>query len=72
MKLSEKLAVGATASVILKFLLAGVTLKYGEKSIDFGAIDAMVIAAILTPTLGAIHLETFVGKKKVTPDDAKE
>jgi len=69
MKLSEKFAIGAVVSVLFKFIMAGVTLKAGTKSIDFGPIDGAVVAAILTPILGAIHLETYVNKKGNPPND---
>lgn len=34
-----------------KFLLNGVELQIMDKSINFGTVDATLIAAILTPTL---------------------
>lgn len=54
----------SVACVLLKFLLSGITVNYGANTLTFAAVDAMTIAAILTPTLGAVHLGTYVAKKK--------
>ena len=47
------LAVLATLSALGKFLLNEVTITILSKTINFGVTDAGLIAAILTPTLGA-------------------
>jgi hypothetical protein len=44
--------------VLGKVLLAGVTLQIAGHEVGFGTIDGTVIAAILTPTLGA-----YVGRR---------
>lgn len=47
------LATFSTLSVVGKFLLNGVSLTVGSTTVNFGAVDAALIAAVLTPTLGA-------------------
>lgn len=44
--------------VLVKFLIAGVVLDLNGVNYSFGTIDASVIAALLTPTLGA-----YVGRR---------
>jgi hypothetical protein len=58
------LAVFSTLTVLFKFLLNGVSLTLGAKVINFGVVDAGLIAAILTPTLGAY----VTRKMKDSPD----
>lgn len=47
-------AAATVTAVLIKFLVAGTTIKYGEHSIAFGVIDSGVIGALLTPTLIAL------------------
>ena len=63
MKLSEKFAVSAVSAVLFKFIVAGITISLGSKSFTVGGIDGATVAAILTPVLGATHLETWVNKR---------
>jgi hypothetical protein len=58
------IAVVSTFTVLIKFLVAGVTLKYGDKSITVGAIDAATTGVILAATLGA-----YVTRKYHSPPD---
>lgn len=51
--------------VLIKFLFSGINIKY--LGIDFGTIDAGVVAAILTPTLGS-----YVARKITSNPDKKE
>ncbi len=51
-------AASGVAVVLGKVLLAGVAIKYGEHSISFGTIDGGLVAAVLTPTLGALVAST--------------
>jgi hypothetical protein len=60
MKLSEKFAIGAMATVLFKILSAGVCIKWNGDSVTLGSIDAGTVAALLTPVLGAVHLGTWV------------
>lgn len=64
MKLTEKIGASAVTCVLAKFVLAGVTVTIGTFTMDFGPIDGLTIAAILTPCLGATHLETFVRSRR--------
>lgn len=63
MRLTEKIAAASVTAVLIKFLLSGVTLTLAKFTFDFGPIDGLTIAAILTPCLGASHLETYVANK---------
>lgn len=63
MKLTEKVSIAALTVVLVKFILAGLTLKLGGLHLQFNDIDALSIAAILTPCVGAPHLETFVSSR---------
>lgn len=47
------------AVILLKFLLAGVTVG----SFTFGDVDATVIGALLTPTMGAYVARRYTDKK---------
>lgn len=58
------LAVLSTLAVLLKFIVSGVVLKYGDKTLTCGVIDPLAIAAILTPTLTA-----YVQRKKLNPPE---
>ena len=61
------LGVLASLSAIGKFLLNGVAIQVADKTINFGTVDATLIAAILTPTLGA-----YVARKYTSnPDKTK-
>lgn len=62
------LGVLASLSAIGKFLLNGVAIEIADKTVNFGTVDATLIAAILTPTLGAY----VVRKYKNSPDAAKK
>jgi hypothetical protein len=63
MKLAEKIAVASVATILFKVVFAGASWKIGGAEFDFGTIDALVIAAVLTPTLGAAHLGDFIAGK---------
>lgn len=56
-------AAGAVAVVFLKLLLNGVSVH----GWNFGTIDAGLIAALLTPTLGAYTAKRLVGGKTDAP-----
>lgn len=60
MSLSEKIAVSSVVCVLSKFVLAGAAIKFGSYAFNIGSIDALTIASILTPTLGAVHLGSYV------------
>lgn len=47
------MAVWAVTIVLFKVLFAGMSITVGERVLTAGIIDAGVIAAVLTPTLGA-------------------
>lgn len=47
------MAVASVAVCVFKVLVAGMTLTLGALSLSGGTIDGGVVAAILTPTLGA-------------------
>lgn len=50
--------------VILKVLLMGVSIVIdGKPIVTFGTIDATVIGAIITPTLGAYVTRRYMDKK---------
>jgi len=58
----------AVLTALFKFLMNGTILIIGSWSYNFGVIDSMLMAAILTPTLGA-----YVARKwKDSPDATKE
>ena len=57
------LAVAATASAILKFLVNGVVIG----TVNLGSVDAALIGALLIPTLGS-----YVGRKYTDSPDKKE
>lgn len=69
MKLTHRISIAAVACVLFKFVIAGVKLKLGDVSFEFSQVDAMTIAAILTPCLGAPHLESWVATKGAAKDD---
>lgn len=48
---------------IIKFLLNDVSISMLETSFDFGTIDASIIAALLTPTMGSYVLRRGTDKK---------
>ena len=64
--------------VIFKVLFAGVVLKVAGHEITFGTIDAAVIGALLTPTLGAYVARKYTDRKfgpdgiEGTADDEQE
>lgn len=49
--------------VMVKLLLAGTTVVLGDDRFTFGEIDASIIAAVLTPTLGAYVSRRYTDKK---------
>jgi hypothetical protein len=51
--LTHTFAIIAFAVVVLKFLASGVSISIASHSFSFGTIDALSIAALLTPTFGA-------------------
>jgi len=53
------MALGAFLVCLGKFLVNGVILTFGDKSINLGVIDAGLIAALLTPTLGAYVMRKY-------------
>jgi len=63
MKLTEKISVAAVITVLGKVIVAGMSIKLGDFSFTFGGIDGTTIAAILTPCLGGVHLESWVKGK---------
>jgi hypothetical protein len=51
------------AVILIKFLLAGIVLHFGDRSIEFAATDAASIGALLTPTLGAYVARRYTDRK---------
>lgn len=49
--------------ILLKVALSGVTVTLLESSFSFGSVDALVVAAVLTPTLGAYVARRHTDKK---------
>lgn len=49
--------------VIFKVLLSGAAIALGEKTFTFGEIDAGIVAALLTPTLGAYVARRYTDKR---------
>lgn len=47
------IAIASTAITLGKFLLHGVSFSLGDFSLAFGSLEATLVGAILTPTLGA-------------------
>jgi hypothetical protein len=68
-------AVAAFAISAAKFLLSGMVLHLVSRTMEFGAVDAASIAALLTPTLGAYvarrHTDTRYGDKDSPDPDPK-
>lgn len=62
------IALSATAIALGKFLLHGVAFSYDKFTFNFGTLDAALVAAILTPTLGAYVARKFSD----SPDKKKE
>jgi hypothetical protein len=62
------LALAGFVVVLLKVLLGGFHLEVAGKDITLGTIDASVIGAILTPTLGAYVARRYTDKKYHKPD----
>lgn len=65
------LAVVSTAVVLIKFLLAGVTVSVGGASFVGGAIDSGVVAAILASTLGAYVARKYQSPHKEDKDESQ-
>ena len=62
------IAMYACFVVFFKVLFNGVTFTLGEAIVNLGTVEAALVAAVLTPTLGA-----YVGRKfKDSPDKSKE
>ena len=57
---------GAIVTLLAKVLVSNVTLSWGTKTITAGPMDAGVIAALLTPLLGALvaHGHKALGPKE--------
>jgi hypothetical protein len=65
MKLSEKIAVSGLVTVLAKVLVGGAAIHWGDSfSFSFGSIDGVTCAAILTPCLSCVHLESWVAGNK--------
>lgn len=68
-------AAGGFVIAAAKFLLSGTVLVLASRKIEFGAVDAASIAAILTPTLGAYvarrHTDTRYGDKDSPSPDPR-
>lgn len=58
--------------VLLKVLLSGVTMEISGKNFVFGTIDGAVIAAILTPTLGAYVSRRYTETRYADKNEKKE
>jgi len=63
------IAIFGAAIIFVKVLLNGVQVAIGGFSFDFGSIDGILVAAVLTPTLGAYVTRKF---KSPPPDKLKE
>lgn len=61
------LAVYSLAAILLKFL--GSEMSFGP--VTFGNLDGAVVAAILTPTLGAYVARRYTDKVQPKDDNAK-
>jgi hypothetical protein len=55
-------AVGCVVVCLLKVLFAGVSVTFGGQSYGLGSIDASIIGALLTPTLGAYVMRRYTDK----------
>lgn len=49
--------------IVMKVLVSGIQLSFGDKVIAFGSVDASVIGALLTPTLGAYVARRYTDTK---------
>lgn len=49
----QKASIAAVTVVLFKTLVGGLTLKLWDQTLTFPVIDPGLVAAILTPTLGA-------------------
>lgn len=65
-------AVLAFIVVIVKVMLLGIAFTFNDQTINLGTIDAAVIAAMLTPTLGAYCARRHTERKYEHLDDALE
>lgn len=52
-----------TMAAVIKFILDGVTISWQGYTMDFGHLDSMTYAALLTPVLGA-HSYMDLNKRK--------
>jgi hypothetical protein len=60
------MAVWCIVVILAKLLLAGITFKFNGKDVNLGGVDAGVIAALLTPTLGAYVARRMTDTKAQT------
>lgn len=49
--------------VVVKILLGGATIEYDGTKYSFGELDAAVVGALLTPTLGSYVARRWTDKK---------
>ena len=49
--------------VLFKYLVSGVAADIAGHSVNFGTVDASMMAALLTPTLGAYVARRYTDKK---------
>tara|TARA_Y100000034_G_scaffold28883_2_gene34747 strand:- start:17446 stop:17709 length:264 start_codon:yes stop_codon:yes gene_type:complete len=49
--------------VLAKFILSGISLTVNGTNVDFGILDATLVASILTPTLGAYVMRRHTDRK---------
>lgn len=69
-KPDSMLTVGIIAFIacVFKFITNGVSVSLGDMTMNFGTVDAALIGALLTPTLGAY----VIRKYKSSPDIKEE
>lgn len=60
--------------VLIKLLIAGASISFGDTSYSFGELDAGVVAGVLTPTLGAYVGRRYTDKRfqKQTDEEVLE
>ena len=54
--------------VLAKFTLSGLSVAVSGANIDFGVLDAALVASILTPTLGAYVMRRHTDRKHAGDD----
>jgi hypothetical protein len=62
-------ALVAFVVVVVKFLLSGVSLAVGDHTVSFGELESGLVAAMLTPTLGAYCARRFTDATAAKKDD---